>query len=159
VRVCANPECEQGGTPQPLENFHNGKYRCKRCTRKYHQITNARWKERVQNSNVAVERERNTELPIGPWREWIEGQIQIHGLQQVCFLIGVADRVVHRWRYENKSVRLDAVDRALCNYRRPELLRALYPDLYRTCRVCSRVGVHSKSCPLYATRYRSKVAA
>lgn len=66
-------------------------------------------------------------LPIAPFRTWLEEQIRVLGVNEVSRRLGVDQRIVFRWRTENRVIRLDKVDEALCRFGRPDVLNDLYP--------------------------------
>jgi len=66
-------------------------------------------------------------LPVEPFRAWLEAFIERHGPNRASELMGVDQRIVYRWRFENRSVRLDVVDGVFCRLGDPGLLNELYP--------------------------------
>lgn len=152
-RVCSSPHCHLAGVPQPLENFHKTKGRCKPCQSRDARAARQRSLERRNQSGKAVDWEFNELLPIGPLRTWLRRQIALVGdLGEFARLMERDSndqrmgRRVYAWLHESKYVRLDALDRALCNYGQPGVLREIYPHLYVTCPECKRTGTHNADC-------------
>jgi len=71
--------------------------------------------------------------PIAPFREWLFERLrhaeQFQHMTQAEFAasIGIAERRLHGWLYENTVVTLSGVDAVLCEYGDPSLLDELCP--------------------------------
>lgn len=80
---------------------------------------------------LPVDAERQDRLPIGPFREWLNCEIEARGsMALVGDLAGIAERTIYRWLNEADNVEIDSADRVLCACDQPEVLRELYPELY-----------------------------
>lgn len=138
MRVCANPNCEHGGEPQPDDNFWRHRYRCKDCDRQpteYSRGRRRRERDR-RRSPIAVEREGFVWIPVKPWSKWLMDFQHRNQMTQaeISELFGTSKRRIYGWTVaqDTEVVNLDLVDRCLCTARMPEVLREIYPSLYST---------------------------
>jgi hypothetical protein len=135
-RVCSREDCEHQGRPQPVTSFYRTKSSCRDCSNRLSNLAHERRRALLAESECPVDHEIAGNLPIGPWREWVARQIDRAGgyngggLKIVAYEIGITERSIGRWLHDAKYVRLDIVDKALCNCGTPWVLRELYPDLF-----------------------------
>lgn len=71
--------------------------------------------------------------PIGPFRDWLiyqrDRHERLYAMSQDEFArrLGVPERKLYRWLYENTVVALDSVDAVVCGFGDPALLNELCP--------------------------------
>jgi hypothetical protein len=87
--------------------------------------------------DLPVDAERPGLLPIAPFRQWLTDR-QRHAAATsddpnayLSIKLGVGVDTLGRWLWSTQQhIGLDRVDRCLCRWGDPGLLRDLYPDLY-----------------------------
>jgi hypothetical protein len=135
-RICSNSDCHKAGIPQPSTAFYPRKYQCITCCRILGRESRERMLAKQRTSPYAVDRERHIRLDGDPWRVWLWHQIDAFGglnqggMNELSQRTNTPQRVIHRWLRESKRVDLDVVDRALCAFGTPWVLRELWPELY-----------------------------
>lgn len=81
-------------------------------------------------SRTVVDHERRLELPIGPFRGWLQERLALMTEGELADLLGVSVRVLYRWTHESGRTCLDSADAALCSAGDPGALMLLWPELY-----------------------------
>jgi hypothetical protein len=112
------------GTP------HRFKSQCKDCARISGRAARKRHKARMARLTSPVDLEAGVMLNIDPFRAWLRRLVLLYGQGLAAEKVGVAERVLHRWLHESRSVHIDNVDRALIREGSTDLWE-LYPELYR----------------------------
>jgi hypothetical protein len=136
-RICSNPDCHKAGIPQPSNAFYPRKYRCIVCCRIQGRASAEKMRERQRTSPYVVDREPHLRLAGEPWRQWLWRQLESFGgiknggMNELSWRCDVDPRAIHRWLRDSDRVDLDSVDRALCAFGTPWVLRDLYPHLYQ----------------------------
>jgi hypothetical protein len=90
----------------------------------------SRYKPRELRARQATLDEGRMLLPVEPWREWLKGEVA-RGVMPIELAagLGVDLRRMSVWLNESRNVQFGAIDEALCNLGRPDLLHTLWPNM------------------------------
>jgi DNA-binding XRE family transcriptional regulator len=136
MKTCTGP-CG-GAYPETIDHFpiDRGRLRtrCKECYREYRRPSSraSDAKRRAKGGIVTVDSEVVPLLEIGPISGYLNRQREkFETAEGLAKFLGLTPKTVGKiLEREQKTSSLDTVDRILCAFKDPHMLRELYPELY-----------------------------